>query len=163
MKRFIIIITIILLYPFDFVSAWQDKDKSTGVVSHVFDGDTIKVNNGKKHITIRLYGIDTPELDQPFASDAKKAVQSMLLNQTISYLPLYYDDYNRLIAHVYLGDKNINQTLVENGLAWVHIYYCYQAICNEWKRLQHQAKIKESGLWLESDPVAPWVWKRKKK
>jgi len=163
MKKIILIISIILFYPIDFVSAWQDKERNTGVVSHVFDGDTIKVKNGKTNVTIRLYGIDTPESDQPFAGDAKIELQSIVLHHSISYLPLYYDDYNRLVAHVYERDKNINQILVEKGFAWVHIYYCDQEICDQWKILQQQAKMKKAGLWQERDPVPPWVWKRRKK
>jgi micrococcal nuclease len=52
--------------------AWQGK------VVHVTDGDTIVVlTEDKEQVSIRLYGIDTPESRQPFGSKATRYVRDI--------------------------------------------------------------------------------------
>jgi micrococcal nuclease len=57
-------------------------------VTHVIDGDTIKVDEGTKKIPVRLVGIDAPErpqrknqTGQPFNQRSKKHLSSLVLNQ----------------------------------------------------------------------------------
>lgn len=59
-------------------------------VTRVIDGDTIKVDDGKQKLTIRLVGIDAPETSkskndpgQPFSQIATKHLASLVLSQTV--------------------------------------------------------------------------------
>jgi hypothetical protein len=59
-------------------------------VTHVIDGDTIKVDDGARKITVRLAGIDAPETPkgknqtgQPFNQRSKKHLSSLVLNQVV--------------------------------------------------------------------------------
>ena len=75
-----------------------------------------------------------------------------------------WDDYGRMVAMVTMADgRSLNEELLKNGLAWVHIYYCKEAICNKWYGYEKRARQKRIGLWQDPSPVPPWVWKRKNK
>ena len=73
-------------------------------------------------------------------------LRKTLINQVVDIQHLYADRYSRSIAIVSFQGRNINQMLVENGLAWVHVYYCHKEICQYWKDLERQARLKRLGL-----------------
>lgn len=131
-------------------------------VTKIIDGDTFEIFASGRNKTIRLWGIDTPEWDQPYSGKAKKFLKDTLLQKQLIVEPRYYDDFGRLVATVFLKKDNFNQVLVEKGIAWVHIYYCNEEICNLWKELEKNARKKKIGLWRQSNPIPPWQWKHKK-
>lgn len=130
-------------------------------VTKIIDGDTFEISTLGRKKTIRLWGVDTPEWDQPFSNKAKKFLINTLLRQQLIVQPRYYDKFGRLIATVFLKNYNFNQLLVEKGFAWVHIYYCNEEICLLWRRLEKNARENRIGLWSQSHPVPPWQWKKK--
>ena len=82
-------------------------------------------------------------------------------NATVDLLVKDRDDYGRMVAMVTTEDGElVNELLVKNGYAWVHIYYCKEAVCERWKALEREARANRLGLWQDAEPVAPWVWKR---
>lgn len=97
-------------------------------VLKVIDGDTIdcEIQLGfdiSHKIRFRLNGIDTPEKTSKDSAIKDKAMQAFtLLKTTIegkevtlhSYKP---DKYGRYLCDIILKDKNINQMLLEKGLA----------------------------------------------
>lgn len=93
-------------------------------VSHVYDGDTVKLQDGRK---VRFIGINTPEIareekpGQPLALEAKEFLQTTIAKS--DKLGLIYgqdrkDRYGRVLAHLYTADgRNIEQMLLAQGLA----------------------------------------------
>ncbi|MEE4240204.1 MAG: thermonuclease family protein [Desulfopila sp.] len=131
-------------------------------VIKILDGDTFEVVEGRARQRIRLWGIDTPEWDQPFSLEAKKYLKSLLYHRQIEVEPLYRDTYGRLVARIFLHGKCVNRELVKDGYAWVHVYFCKEKICSSWKKLEQNAKLAKTGLWGRGDAIAPWQWKRLK-
>ncbi|MEK6842779.1 MAG: thermonuclease family protein, partial [Nanoarchaeota archaeon] len=84
-------------------------------VSRIIDGDTIIGNNE----SIRLLGINTPERGEKYYSEAKEFLESLILNKTVQlkFGKDKKDRYNRTLAYIFLGNKNINLEIVENGFA----------------------------------------------
>jgi micrococcal nuclease len=88
----------------------------------VIDGDTFDCifSNGKKE-TIRLIGIDAPELDSNDGEEAKRYLESVLNNSGYVEIELDVqerDKYGRLLAYVYLyGGTMLNKLLLEDGHA----------------------------------------------
>lgn len=94
-------------------------------VRHVIDGDTIVLVDGR---TVRLIGVDTPELGyhgnphEAFAVQARNVLTTMLTKHQ-NILGLRFDrqrrdHYGRVLAHGYLGDGvNVSATLLAKGLA----------------------------------------------
>jgi len=129
-------------------------------VVKIIDGDSIVIKKGKDTIEIRLYGIDCPEWNQHFSTEAKKYMKSMIYKKKVWVESQYYDSYGRLVALIDYNDKNINGKMVESGMAWVYTKYCRKNICRDWMRSQQSAKVEKRGLWKMESPISPWRWKR---
>ena len=70
-----------------------------------------------------------------------------------------HDKYRRTIGDVVLADGRIlNQELVKAGLAWWYEKYSKDLVLRD---LQEEARIAKRGLWVYTDPVAPWEWRHR--
>jgi endonuclease YncB( thermonuclease family) len=141
--------------------AWNS---GTAVVEKIIDGDTIRMKYNSKTIKVRLWGIDTPEYHQAYSKVATRFTAKMVKGSRIHFQVKDWDDYGRMVAIVTFADNRcLNEELLKAGLAWVHIYYCKEAICDRWYRYERKARKKQIGLWHDNFPVPPWTWKRKNK
>lgn len=127
----------------------------TAKVAYVYDGDTIKLTDGRK---IRLIGINTPERgrngkpDEPFYLAAKQQLQQIITdNQSLVKIVFgkdKHDRYKRLLAHIFtLDNKNITAILIKKGLGFtiaispnIQLIDCYQDAEREAKKLKR-------GIW----------------
>ena len=95
-----------------------------------YDGDTITVNIPDvhpiigKHISVRINGIDTPELRgttgeiKEKARTAKRMVTNLCKKAKILELRnIKRGKYFRIVADVYVDEKCLADTLIKNGLA----------------------------------------------
>lgn len=80
---------------------------------HVHDGDTFYVGPE----TIRLRGIDTPELGQPLAAAATRRLIALLHAGPVMIVPRAEDVYGRTVANVYVGGRDVAQVLRAEGYA----------------------------------------------
>lgn len=81
---------------------------------YVIDGDTIVID--KTHI--RLFGIDAPEMDQPYGKKAKWAMVSLTKGRTVTANLLPESSYDRVVAHCVLDDgTDLSAEIVKQGLA----------------------------------------------
>ncbi len=162
-KSFIVYVCLLFLLSFTIKSKNCVASPFYAKVVSVIDGDSILVKKAEQKIQIRLWGIDAPEKNQPFSYEAKRLTRKLVLNTEIRVVPIEWDDYGRLVAHVFKDRKSISEQLVDSGLAWVHVYYCRKKICRDWKIIQKTAREEKRGLWAEDNPISPWKWKRKYK
>lgn len=89
------------------------------------DGDTVdlRVDCGfymRLEDRFRLYGIDTPERGQSGYKEATARARELAPVDTVVIIKTYKperDKYGRWLADVYVGETNINQMLVAEGLA----------------------------------------------
>lgn len=95
------------------------------------DGDTLefimeyeaKLGVGSKKVTVRLLGLDTPEIsnNEPYAEEAKQFVNNILTNA--KSITMDYEDDNlkdkhgRTLAYVYADGRLIQEALLEAGFA----------------------------------------------
>lgn len=138
------------------------KDAGLFKVTNVIDGDTIKVLINNKEETVRLIGIDTPEVLNPRKSvqcfgieasnKAKESLQNRMVilekDQAVGEL----DKYNRLLRYVFLEDgTNFNQLMIEEGYAHKYTYanipYKYQT---DFKNAEKEARENKRGLWADN-------------
>jgi hypothetical protein len=102
-------------------SAWVRAQSPVlvGRVTEVIDGDTIHVSLASGPIIVRLHSIDTPEHAQPWGRQAAAALERRLRKGTqVTLQPITQDNYDRLVAVVYLHDENVNAWMVRQGHAW---------------------------------------------
>ena len=133
----------------------------TGKVVGISDGDTIKVLHNREQVKIRLHGIDTPEKAQAFGKKAKKFTAGMVAGKMVEVKKTDTDKYGRTVAIITVNGKNLNESLVASGFAWVYRKYCKQAYCRDWLRLEANARKNKLGLWRDPHAMAPWKWRHK--
>jgi len=117
---FLLVLLVILFFVinYNFIDNWFKnffEESESGFVERVIDGDTIVIGNN----SIRLLGINSPERGEPYYEQAKQFLEKQILNKTIKlkFGNERYDKYDRLLAYVFLGEKNVNIELVEKGFA----------------------------------------------
>ncbi len=101
-------------------------------VLSVGDGDTIRVKDGAKRLTIRLACIDAPETAQkPYGMAARQHLQALApVGSVVSINVKTTDRYGRTVAEVYRNGRSVNLTMVSIGEAFAYRQYlsgCDQA------------------------------------
>jgi micrococcal nuclease len=98
-------------------------------VVSVYDGDSITVildmgMGVQKKAKCRLFGIDTPEIrgktvrEKTAAKVARDRLRELVNEQTVLIESIAKPDkYGRLLVRVWKEDLNINELLIEEGLA----------------------------------------------
>ena len=134
------------------------------VVLSARDGDSIRVSQpGGRSVAVRLYGVDCPELGQPYG-DAARDLTGRLVGQVVDVRPTGGRSWGRVVAVIELSDGGTLQAaLVDAGLAWVDGRFCRRPECDGWRQAQEQAREARRGLWADDSPVPPWVWRRAKR
>ena len=101
-----------------------------GKVIKVYDGDTITVaaylpesNKQVYKFSVRLRGIDSPELRGSSAAEKKHAIvardalSERILDKYVNIKNVSTEKYGRLLADVYFEETNMNDWMVSNNYA----------------------------------------------
>src|ERR1035437_10116413 len=95
-----------------------------GKVVAISDGDTIRVMHNGASERIRLWGIDCPEVKQPFGTRAKQFTGDPAFGQVVTVKVRDIDRYKRTVAEIILSDgRNLNHEIVRAGFAWWYRQY----------------------------------------
>jgi len=91
----------------------------SAVVTSVYDGDTvhIKVDGTGEMVTVRLEGINAPELSESFGPEARNAARVMLFDKRVQLKGTDVDIYHRLVARITVAGTDSSLELVKAGLA----------------------------------------------
>ena len=92
---------------------------SAAIAQTAVDGDTLRLDNQ----TIRLYGIDAPELKQtcgswPAGELAQEALASMVIGREVTCEGKGHDRYGLTLAICKVGGFDIGAEMVSSGMAW---------------------------------------------
>ena len=120
------------------------------------DGDTITILQDKQQIKVRLFGIDAPELKQPYGKKSKQFLASLIAGQVVEVEPKGKDRYKRTLGIIYYKGQDINAQMVANGYAWAYVKYSRIYVDQE-----KTARENKHGLWQSNDPTPPWVWRKR--
>lgn len=133
-----------------------------GRVVRVADGDTVSVldERNRQH-KVRLFGIDTPERDQPHGSASRRALAKLVDNRRVGVVTVETDSYGRTVGLIYLDGININLSMVRSGDAWWYRYYAPNE--RQLEQAEKEARNAGAGLWAGDRPVPPWDWRRGKR
>ncbi len=134
----------------------------TGRVVRIADGDTVSIldDRNTQH-KVRLYGIDTPERDQPYGKAAKRILTQLIDEKPVGVVIVTTDSYGREVGTLYQNGVNINLAMVANGYAWWYRHFAPHE--HALREAEQRARQQALGLWAEPDPVAPWDWRRHKR
>ena len=116
---------------------WEDTVEFTfpingGRVIKVYDGDTITIASKLPYnespmyrLSVRLNGIDTPEMKGKGISDEEKEaakqcreiVHKLVFNKFIKLENIQSEKYGRILADVYIDDIHLNEVLIKERYA----------------------------------------------
>ena len=130
MKKLILILALLstFVYAKDYGNMVITKDQI-----EVHDGDTLYLSIKEyppiigDHIGIRVLGVDTPEIrgkcdyEKNLAQQAKTFTTNAINNaKKIELKKLDRDKYFRILAELWIDDKNIADMLITNKLAYAY-------------------------------------------
>ena len=141
-------------------------------VVRVYDGDTVKAIGHDIEIKVRLVGIDAPETSkgkrkpgQPFGRKAEKHLAGLVLNKTVDIKGYGSDRYGRILAEIYLDEKNINLEMVKTGYAEVYSgppprgFYM-----RGYQKAETLARNSSRGIWSQGQEyISPAFWRKNQK
>jgi endonuclease YncB( thermonuclease family) len=141
---------------------WQRAPRTVilrGSIVGVTDGDTCTLLVGTTQYKIRLEGIDTPELGQPFGTRAKQGLSRYVFSRQVTVHVTGKDTYGRSLGTIFLDGKSVNQQLVTDGLAW---HYKQYSSDRKLAQEENSARRAKRGLWVDAAAIPPWQWRRMK-
>ena len=145
--------------------AWPAEVVAQGVKATVLsigDGDTIRVRQAGKALTVRSACIDAPESAQPpHGQQARTYLQQRLpIGREVSLNIKTTDRYGRSVAEVFSG-VNINLALVEDGQAFAYRQYLSGCNAKEYLDAEYRASRRRYGVWqVEGGITRPWDFRR---
>ncbi|MBW2091230.1 MAG: thermonuclease family protein [Deltaproteobacteria bacterium] len=129
-------------------------------VIEVKDGDSFLALFKGRTIEVRIHGIDAPEWTQPFGEKAKSFLRKKTFLKRVTIRVVAWDQYNRAVAEVILlSGENLGHEMVKAGMAWW--YRRYAPNNRTLARLEARAKNKKQGLWRQSHPEPPWLFRQR--
>ncbi len=155
----IFFLAIFVFSPDRLIQREQGKDSSfpdSGLVTAVYDGDTIKVRfKNKQERKVRLIGVDAPEIEDSreeakfWAQMAKRFTFFYLYRKTIklSYDWEIEDKYGRLLAYIWTDKQGLfNKFILSEGFAVVFLDFPFK-YREEFIEAETEARKLEKGLW----------------
>ena len=124
-------------------------------VERVIDGDTLLLANGRR---VRLIGVNCPETShpqrgiEPFGPEAKEFTRRLLdehaQSVTLRFDRERFDNYERYLAFVWVGDELLNDALLREGLARWESHFNYSAsLKTRFRKTELAAREARRGVW----------------
>jgi endonuclease YncB( thermonuclease family) len=136
----------------------------TGHVIRVHDGDTVLVKTTERKFSIRIAGIDAPELAQPFGVASRDHLAALVLDKDVRIVWHKHDKYNRRVGKMLLGTTDAALAQLRAGLAWHYKQYAKEQEPPDrasYAEAETAARAKRLGLWAKSKiaPQPPWAFR----
>ena len=130
----------------------------TATITKISDGDTVKAitPEGTK-LKVRLYGIDAPETPkgkiegEPFGDDSRKFLASLVGQKSVRVEIRDIDRYRRMVAILWLGERNVNLEMINAGMAEAYGEYLKQPYRGPFLQAEQEAKAQGKGIWTQGD------------
>ena len=137
--------------------------KAAQIVS-VGDGDTVRVSDGNRQITVRLACIDAPETSQrPWGARSKAFLKQLTpVGSEVTLRVQTTDRYGRTVAELLNRRGNVNQLMVGAGQAFAYRQYLRQCDSQRYLQLENEAQRQGTGVWSvgPSGITRPWEYRR---
>lgn len=117
-------------------------------------------NRSKEQLfSIKLYGIGIPVGSQPFATQAHQYLQGLLPKDAKITVTVFGEDEEGILnALVQYKDHSVNNSMIEQGYAWVDRSSCKAFFCRRWYIQEHISVKEKRGIWSLNTTKAPWQW-----
>lgn len=109
--------------------------------------------------TVRLNGIDAPELSQPGGAQARAALTSKIADRHVVITTQQRDEYGRLLGSVRDADgRDVSAEMLREGQAY---HYKRYSTDPQLAAAERDARRDKRGLWAMSRREKPWVYRRR--
>ncbi len=127
-------------------------------VSAVGDGDSVTADCPSGEVRVRVWGIDAPEMGQaPWGERAKRALQARI-PRTVRLEVLDVDPYERSVARIWDGERDVGLSMVDDGMAIVYRRFNDD---DRYAQAESGARKRRLGIWAEpGDQQRPAAWRR---
>ena len=149
------------------IASWYEAPKSrydqtpfavypielTCEIVRITDGDTVIVkcpkalgNSEKTVRSIRIWGIDAPEIKQKYwGSFSTQTLKRLLGKHTVIRIQIVEQDrYQRMLGKLYIGDIDLGLEMIKQGAAVVYHRYNKD---QDYIKAEKEAKITRLGIW----------------
>jgi endonuclease YncB( thermonuclease family) len=142
-----------------------------GYVVGISDGDTLTLLVERQQHRIRIAGIDAPEHFQPYGNRSRTNLSKYAFNQDAKAECYKHDIYGRDVCKVWVRPyacRDCGLTLdvglaqITDGLAWWdrnHVDEQSEDDRGRYEGAETMAKLRRFGLWADTKPLPPWVWR----
>jgi micrococcal nuclease len=156
-SRAVVVVTV--LTATSVLGWWLGEQRRTADLQYrvvqVLDGDTIVVERGSYHDTVRLLGIDTPETHHPtkpvqcYGPEASAYTTSRLLGRLVQLEDDVerHDVYGRRLAYVHLDGDNFDEELLRRGYARLLVIEPNHEHARDMLDDELGARARRAGLW----------------
>ncbi len=127
-------------------------------VVRLVDGDTFKIHFNNQLESVRLIGVNTPEIHhptkgvEPYGREAAAYAKKLLDGKSVKLVfdVQTRDRYGRLLAYVYLPDgRFLNAQLVQDGYAQVMTVPPNVRFADTFVTMEQQAREAGRGMWAK--------------
>jgi micrococcal nuclease len=139
--------------PVSVLAAEPQRTRWTGVVTYVVDGDTVWVRplQGGKPVSVRVDGIDAPEICQAGGEASRDALKVRVLHRQVLIDSRSHDDYGRLLGKILLDGVDMGERMVTEGQAWS---YRFRGRGGPYAAQQRLAESARRGIFADSTIAA---------
>lgn len=146
---------------------WNDKDPELVVASgeavkviQIIDGDEVSVQRGDDVFVIRLLGIKcfSSKVNEPGISQIGAACEAALgrmaagQSGTVEFDEFKKDKAKRLLAYLHIGERDVGEALVRQGVAMVYTRYAFSREA-KYLAAEEAARTRARGLWGQPQPT----------
>ena len=137
-----------------------DSKKDFYKILKIFDGDTIQVLYQGQKKSVRVLGVNTPEVDGPyrkrecFGKEASEYAKKLLKNKKVMIefdsSQSKFDKYGRILAYLWVDGKwDFGEKMIRDGYAYEYTYHG--------RKYKYQKKYKEAQKFAEKNKVGLWA------
>jgi endonuclease YncB( thermonuclease family) len=128
-------------------------------VISIGDGDTLRVDDRGRRLTIRLACIDAPEMAQsPYGAQSRSLLTGLApVGSDVSLRVLTTDRYGRTVAEILRGSQKVNLQMVRGGQAFAYRQYLSQCNAAAYLGAERGAEFDRQGVWSVPGGIErPW-------
>lgn len=141
------IVLILVLAPTAATAADLIPGPINARVVSVYDGDTVTVDaqtwpGVTARTTVRVAGVDAPEMNGPRGPVARGALDELISERTVAREPVDTDNFGQPVARCRAGGRDLAETMILQGRAFAN-----RTVSDEYVAAEVEAQREGRGFW----------------
>ncbi len=153
----LIVLKIVFLQALISLPACTYANELSPKITHFYDGDTVKIQDGLSEYKLRLTDIDAPERNQNYGKTARRVLMNLCKNADVKIYLSGIDKYQRNLGKLSCNNQDVSVFMINNGHAWFNRRYSMDYTLD---LAEQNARTNKIGLWKRKNPTPPWQWRQ---